>query len=446
MKGSASDRQIMSATSLPRWPQSTVRVGCVIVFLTGVGVLFGWVFEISTLRSVFPDLPMMSPSTALLLALLGIGLAFIAVDAPISGHERSALETQANWRWVPRGMALFAMFVGSLRLGASLLGVELGGLDRHLKLTPLDLNALVEQVKDLTRARWHDMPRERGVAVEMHTDLTTDLPMVMGVESEIREALTNLVFNAVDAMPNGGRVAVRTRVKAIDAGSGADTPATVQIEVVDTGVGMNEDTRCRCLEPFFTTKGERGSGLGLAMVYGVVQRHSAEIDIESVVGAGTTVRVSFPSSTHSLAEPAQIVESPPVLPRLSILVIDDDPIFTKSLRDVLEADGHVVVTTGGGKEGIEAFRQAEKQGERFAVVLTDLGMPHIDGHKVAAAIKERSRSTPVILLTGWGQRLPIDDHMPPNVDRVLGKPPRLLELRAALAWSVSNGKAPTGSA
>ncbi|HEY9025124.1 MAG TPA: GAF domain-containing protein, partial [Burkholderiaceae bacterium] len=128
-----------------------------------------------------------------------------------------------------------------------------------LPMVPMNLNGLVQQVVDLTRARWSDMPQQRGIVIRMRTDLAQDLPLTVGVEGEIREALINLVFNAVDAMPDGGVLTLRT---------GAAPSGGSQLEVEDTGTGMDEDTRQRCLEPFFTTKGERGTGLGLAMVYG----------------------------------------------------------------------------------------------------------------------------------------------------------------------------------
>jgi CheY-like chemotaxis protein len=130
---------------------------------------------------------------------------------------------------------------------------------------------------------------------------------------------------------------------------------------------------------------------------------------------------------------AQSVTTQSMPPRLRILSVDDDPLLIKSLRDALEADGHAVVTANGGQAGIDAFREAEERDERFAVVITDLGMPYVDGRKVASAVKNDSPSTPVILLTGWGQRLVAEGDVPPHVDRVLNKPPKLKELRAALA-------------
>jgi len=305
----------------------------------------------------------------------------------------------------------------------------------QLILSPVDLNLLVTQVLDLTRARWSDMPQQRGVMIHLETELLPDLPTTAGIESEIREALINLIFNAVDSMADGGKLLLRTKVKP----AGPSTPAQVQVEVVDTGAGMDEATRRRCLEPFFTTKGERGTGLGLAMVYGVAQRHNAEIEIESTVGKGTTMRLSFPerkASVDGLAALASATEAMPA--RLRVLVIDDDPLVTKSLRDTLEADGHLVTITNGGQEGIDVFRATEGSSDRFGVVITDLGMPYVDGRKVASAIKAASPSTPVIMLTGWGQRLVAEGDIPPHVDRVLNKPPKLRELRTALV-EVTNG-------
>jgi CheY-like chemotaxis protein len=136
-------------------------------------------------------------------------------------------------------------------------------------------------------------------------------------------------------------------------------------------------------------------------------------------------------AVSNTAETQSVTESMP--PRLRILSVDDDPLLIKSLRDALEADGHAVVTANGGQAGIDAFSEAEERDERFAVVITDLGMPYVDGRKVASAIKNDSPSTPVILLTGWGQRLVAEGDIPPHVDRVLNKPPKLKELRAALA-------------
>jgi CheY-like chemotaxis protein len=206
----------------------------------------------------------------------------------------------------------------------------------------------------------------------------------------------------------------------------------VEVEVSDTGIGMDENARRRCLEPFFTTKGERGTGLGLAMVYGVMQRHSADIEIDSAVDQGTTVRLRFAASATVLATP-QTPAVYPVPTGLRILVVDDDPVLLRSLRDTLESDGHMIAVANGGQEGTDLFRAALKNKQTFDVVMTDLGMPYVDGRQVASVVKAISPATPVILLTGWGQRLVAEGDVPTHVDLVLSKPPKLRDLREALA-------------
>ena len=228
------------------------------------------------------------------------------------------------------------------------------------------------------------MPQQRGVLIELATDLAPDLPPMMGAESEIRDALTNLIFNAVDAMPR----AARSRCAR---GRGTSARRALgprdQVEVSDTGVGMDEETRQRCLEPFFTTKGERGTGLGLAMVYGMMQRHSADIEIDSALGRGHHRATGLPA-----ARPRAHCGAPtsrPVVPQaLRLLLVDDDPLILQSLQDVLTADGHVVTTAR--RRAARHRRVPRGPGARrnaSTVVITDLGMPYVDGRQVAAAVK-----------------------------------------------------------
>jgi signal transduction histidine kinase/CheY-like chemotaxis protein/uncharacterized membrane protein affecting hemolysin expression len=304
--------------------------------------------------------------------------------------------------------------------------------DRQAQLGAVDLNVLVEQVLALTSARWSDVPQERGIVIDVRTDLDAELPQVHGAQSDIRDALTNLVFNAVDAMPDGGVLTVRTRRVALSGLDAAERSAAVEISVTDTGVGMDDETRRRCFEPFFTTKGERGTGMGLAMVYGMVKRQGAEIDVESAPGKGTTVRVRLAVAPASVAAPSQPAEALPVR-ALRLLVIDDDPLVGQSLHYVLQNEGHSVAVADAGQAGIEAFTAAHQGAEPFDLVMTDLGMPYVDGRAVAAAVKALSPSTPVVLLTGWGQRLSTEQSIPANVDRLLSKPPKLPDLRRALA-------------
>ena len=303
--------------------------------------------------------------------------------------------------------------------------------EQSLALAPVNLNEVLQQVADVTRARWSDMPQQHGIVVRMDRDFTAALPDVTGAESEIRDAFTNLVLNAVDALPEGGAITLRSRVvPRVDLLGGRSGPTQVQIEVCDTGVGMSEATRSRCLEPFFSTKGERGTGLGLAMVYGMVQRHGATLDVLSEIGSGTTMRITFPLGQVSTRLPRGTPQS---LDPLRILFVDDDLLLLQSLQATFERDGHTVLVANGGQSGIDTFAAAVKDGRHFDVVVSDLGMPYVDGRTVAAAIKELSSVTPVILLTGWGHRLIAEHDIPEHVDRVLSKPPNLVALRAAIA-------------
>ena len=351
--------------------------------------------------------------------------------APIALYTDSLLEHEPSLSERARG------YLSVIRRAIADVGETVKGMrdfyrpqDRDAALTRIDLNPVVSQVIELTRSRWRDQPQQRGIAIAVRTELQQPLAVILGQESEIRDALTNLIFNAVDAMPDGGTLTVRTRSSA----------ETVQLEVADSGVGMDEETRRRCLEPFFTTKGERGTGLGLAMVYGMVRRHSAELEIDSTLHRGTTMRITF-AAAHAAATVAPPVAAAEETPRpLSILIVDDDPLVLESLGATLGSDGHKVTAADGGQAGVDAFTEANARGARFDVVITDLGMPHIDGRRVAAAIKALSSTTPVILLTGWGQRLVDDGDIPAHVDHVLNKPPKLRDLRAALAHVIPHSE------
>ena len=301
--------------------------------------------------------------------------------------------------------------------------------ETQLELGEMNVKEVLIQVLDLTRARWSDMAQQRGVVIETKIDDGDENPVVMGIESELREALVNLVLNATDAMPEGGTLTLRTGYRLE---SGKDVARRAFIDVMDTGIGMDEATRRRCLEPFFTTKGERGSGLGLAMVYGITQRHGVDIDIVSTPGTGTIFRLIFPLSSPAPQSTASI-RIRKIPSHTKILLVDDDPLLLSSLRESLVNDGHQVQTANGGKAGIEAFMDALRAGTPFPVVITDLGMPHVDGRAVAAAIKAAAPRTVIIMLTGWGQRLVATGEIPAEVTVVLSKPPKMVELRQSIA-------------
>lgn len=297
--------------------------------------------------------------------------------------------------------------------------------DSDTELEIVNLNDLVPQVVELTRARWEDMPLQEGIVIRIVTDLEEDLPRVKGDPAELREAATNLIFNAVDAMPDGGTITIRT----MSSSDPADPELRrVKLEVGDTGVGMDADTCRRCLEPFFTTKGERGTGLGLAMVYGAAQRHKAGVEIDSIPGKGTCVRLEFAATSADAEQPQTI--NPSDVPPMRVLLVDDDPAVLNSTQVVLELDGHAVAAADGGTAGIETLRQAKDDGRTFDVVVTDLGMPYVDGHEVARAAKDLFPSATVVLLTGWGRKMGNNDHQPDYVDCILPKPLDLDELRS----------------
>jgi len=216
-------------------------------------------------------------------------------------------------------------------------------------------------------------------------------------------------------------------------GKGEGPPAHVILEVSDTGIGMDEETRRRCLEPFYSTKGERGTGLGLAMVFGTMQRHEGEIDIECELGKGTTMRLTFPIREPAKASALASPEAAAPTSSLRILCIDDDPLLRDLLKEMLESDGHTVEMADGGQEGLQAFRTARERREPFDVVITDIGMPYVNGREVAWTVKRESPTTPVIMLSGWGRQMKAEGDVPAQADYVLSKPPRIHELRQALA-------------
>jgi signal transduction histidine kinase/FixJ family two-component response regulator len=301
-------------------------------------------------------------------------------------------------------------------------------------LVNLKLNTTVQEAINLTRPRWRDIPQQRGVIINLVADLDPRLTTLLGNESEIRQALVNLIINGVDAMPQGGNLTVRTRQIALPNPNPA-LPATssVLVEVIDSGCGMDAETRRRCLEPFFTTKGARGTGLGLAMVYGVMERHGGRIEIETALGHGTTMRLVFaPGPTMKpLAHPKPRQDAD--LSPLRLLCIDDEPVVLEVLQELLQHLGHQTCTALGAQEGLTLFRDRALRQECFDAVITDLGMPGMDGFSLARQLKSEFPSTPIILLTGWGIFLGADDPVSSTVDLILPKPPAVNDLQSGLA-------------
>ena len=282
-------------------------------------------------------------------------------------------------------------------------------------LESVDLNRLVQDVVELTRPRWRDEPQRRGLSFEVLVE-AGEIPPVAGEAAALREVLVNLFLNALDAMPAGGQVRLRTW---------ADSEF-VHCDVSDTGIGMSPEVQRRALDPFFTTKGPKSTGLGLSVNYGIIQAHGGDLRIDSVQGRGTTVSFYLPIA-RTLAE-APVQEMVPPAIRLRIVLVDDEPEVRTAIAEMLRDDGHDVLEAEDGSEGLARLTEAG----RPDLVITDLGMPGMTGWDVVHATKSQDPSISAGLMTGWGDDLdgkPGDRAAP---DFVLAKPVTQTALRLAV--------------
>ena len=292
-------------------------------------------------------------------------------------------------------------------------------------LAPVNLDRCIKEAVALTAPRWRSQALAIGVTIRMETDVADRLPPIVGDETELREMLTNLIFNAVDALPAGGTITVRAQPD----GDG------VRVEVADTGVGMSDEVRRRCLEPFFSTKGQQGSGLGLSLVHALIERHRGTLKIESHPGAGTTISLRFPEGSPSAAAARgpEAEESPR---RLRILVVEDEPVVRKVLSQQLLAVGHTVETADNGVEGLEKFMSGW-----FDLVITDRAMPEMSGDAVAATIARVAPDKPIIMLTGFGDLMLAKGEKPTGVRVIISKPVMMEQLTRSIAEATA-GRVP----
>ena len=285
--------------------------------------------------------------------------------------------------------------------------------------TPVSLNDLIQQVISLTQPRWKDQAQANGVHLTIKTELA-NIPTISGNEAELREMLFNVVFNAIDAIPSFGTITFRTSMRS----------SYALLQVIDNGSGMTEEVRNRCLEPFFSTKDEHGTGLGLGIVYGIVRRHDGSIEIESAPGRGTTVSILLPlykeDRTPEPLRPPSVMERP-----LNILVVEDEPLVREVIEAYLREDGHLIHTASNGREGLEKYQQAS-----YDLVLTDRAMPEVNGDVLAGEIKKLNPRQPVILLTGFGDLMSGAGEKPEGVDLVVSKPFTFSSLREAIIKAV----------
>jgi signal transduction histidine kinase/ActR/RegA family two-component response regulator len=297
---------------------------------------------------------------------------------------------------------------------------------------PLDLNALARDVLEMTQARWENDALLQGIHVRVLLEAGT-IPPLVGEPAALREVLMNLVLNAIDAMPEGGALTLRTWAEAGD----------VCCAVIDTGVGMTDEVRERAFQPFFTTKGVKSPGLGLSTSYSIVRRHGGELTLDSAPGRGTTVTMRLPVRRAAAGPARAAAAGAPATAPLVILAVDDSAEARDLLEDILQALGHRVVTAANGREALACL----DGGLVPDLVLTDLGMPGLNGWQVARGVKARHPRLPVVLLTGWGEEPPrLADHRD-CIDAVLPKPFDQRSLRNVLARLTAASSAsiqPTG--
>lgn len=289
----------------------------------------------------------------------------------------------------------------------------------------VDVNELARLTLELTRPRWESVATLRKAPITARHEPGAN-GLIRGHAAELRNALTNLVINAVDAMPQGGTLTLRTW----------STESDAYVAVEDTGTGIDAKLHKRLFEPFYSTKGERGTGLGLSAVFGIVKRHEGEITVQSCMGRGSTFTIRLPlfrPPSHAL-EQAPAAQLPTAAGKSArILVVEDEEAIRRFLANALRQLGHQATVVGNAASALEVFAEGE-----FDVVFTDLGLPGISGEELARSIAERSPRTPVVLLTGWADQIEADNRVLPGVTCVLGKPVALSTLAATLNQVLAN--------
>ena len=295
---------------------------------------------------------------------------------------------------------------------------EFSGTQVSREQEPIDLNDVVSDTITVTKPIWKDQAERGGVRYSIDARLG-EVTAVIGAASELREAISNLILNALDAMPDGGRITLATWQE----------DDKVCLAVSDTGTGMTEEVRAKVFEPFFTTKGPANSGLGLSEVFGIMTRHNAELEVDSIEGHGSTFLVKLKASPLM---PAVLNDTEPESGgRARILLVDDDSGVRDAVSMLLERLGHQVTTAGGGEEALELMSC-----NTFDLVFTDLGMPRMSGWEVASGVKDLNPVTPVILVTGWGREITEQELEDTGVDFLLPKPFEVKEAARVVAQAL----------
>jgi len=275
--------------------------------------------------------------------------------------------------------------------------------DKHF--ANININNVINDALEFTKVRWKDEAETKGITIHITKELSP-LPSIAGSPTELREVFTNLINNAIDAIPQGGEIRVKTLM---------DSNYVIS-KIEDTGIGIPHTISSRIFDPFFTTKGPQSTGLGMSVSYGIINRHRGTIKLDSIEGQGTTFTIQLPLSEHTGKE-EKVVSTSKGERKARILVIEDEQDVRELLKDILTEDGHEVETTPHGTKGIKVFRQ-----NHFDLVFTDLGMPGMSGWQVAEEIKKINKKTPVALITGWGVQLKQSELKKSGVDFVVNKP------------------------
>lgn len=278
---------------------------------------------------------------------------------------------------------------------------------------------LFDEVIDLTYPLWESAANKKGKKIRITRNVSGE-PVIRANTSELRESLTNMIINSCDAIDEDGTISLI---------ASQNTEGTL-IAIQDTGHGMNEETVQRCVEPFFSTKGVDGTGLGLPAVFGMMQRYNGTMQIESRIGEGTSIQLYFPHNPEE-QDASQGIENEPYPEGLKILLTEDDTRVLPVLKEMLQIDNHEVFTASTGTEAMNLLVNEYEKGLPFQVLITDYGMAHINGIQLAAQAREFQPEIPVILLTGWGVLMQ-EDEQPDNVDIVLSKPPKIKVFRKCL--------------
>jgi PAS domain S-box-containing protein len=286
---------------------------------------------------------------------------------------------------------------------------------------PVDVTAALHDVALLTAPRWRDASQAEGRAISLSVYAEAGLTM-LGSLPHLREMLTNLIFNAVDALPSGGTIDLSARAEG----------EKILIAVKDSGVGMSQDVQERVFEPFFTTKGERGTGLGLPFVMGVVKSHGGTIEVLSAPGTGTTFAMTFARASTCAARPQAAQTIAATAPALRILAVDDEPDIARMLALMLR--DHQVVTATSGEDALDVLAASVREDAPFDVLMTDIGLGSgMTGWELADRARETQPSLPVVLVSGWGASIEEYEAKGRGVHGVIAKPFRNAEIRRVLA-------------